>query len=130
MALIKISFAEIIDILIVNDVIPDRISNIEIDGSFISLVYRTGKVFPPVVEATLQYQEFERGALVFTISTSWLADKMLRVFTFEQSKFMQFDYPHLYIFVDAILKDNFPALKVENIRFIKERFEIDFFTVH
>lgn len=130
MALIKISFAEIIDILIAHNIIPDRISDIEIDGSFISLVYRTGKVFPPVVEATLQYQEFEKGALIFTISTSWLADKMLRVFPFEQNKYIQFDYPNIFIFVDTILKEKFPTIKIEKIKFTKEKFEIDFFTVH
>jgi hypothetical protein len=130
MALIKVSFAEIIDILIAKEVIPDRISNIEIDGSFISLVYKTGKVFPPVIELTLQYIEFDKGALIFSISTSWLADKLLRVFPFEQNKYLQFDHPNIYVFVDTILKDKFPVLQIEKINFNKERFEINFFTIH
>ncbi|RLC50095.1 MAG: hypothetical protein DRI23_07810 [Candidatus Cloacimonadota bacterium] len=130
MALIKISFAEIIDILIAKGVIPDRISNIEIDGSYISFVYRTGKVFPSVIEVTLQYLEFEKGALIFSISTGWLADKLLRVFPFEQSKYFQFDHPNIFIFVDTIIKDKFPVLQIEKINFNKERFEINFFTIH
>lgn len=130
MALLKFSFAELIDILVANKVLPDAVSNIVIDSNTISFVYRTGKIFPPVVDVTLQYQEFEKGALIFTISTGWLADKLLRVYPFEQHKYLQFDHPRIFIFIDTILKDKFPSIKVEKIRFSKERFEIHFFTAH
>lgn len=124
MAKIIVSVAEIIDIIVANNLMPEQISEIDIQGDTISFQYKTGKIVPAKIEASVNFEEFDKGLMIFGIQTSWLADKLLRIMSLPQSNYIQIDYPNVIFYMQRFFNDKLKGVQIEDIKFQKGEFTI------
>ena len=124
MAEIKISIAEIVGAIVANDLMPEQISNIEVQGDTVNFHYKTGLLIPKSVEASLSYIEFDKNIITLEVHTSWFADKLLRVFPIDQSEFFQYDHPNVIFYIQSFLNEKIKGIQIENIKFKNGKFTI------
>ena len=124
MAKIIVSVAEIINTIVANNQMPEQISEIDIQGDSISFQYKTGMLVPAKIEASVNFEEFDKGLMIFGIQTSWLADKLLRIMSLPQSNYIQIDYPNVIFYMQRFFNDKLKGVQIEDIKFQKGEFTI------
>ena len=124
MAKIIVSVAEIIDTIVANNLMPEQISEIDIQGDTISFQYNTGKIVPAKIEASINFEEFDKDLMIFGIQTTWLADKLLRIMSLPQNDYIQIDYPNIIFYVQRFLNDKLKIVQIEDIKYENGKFTI------
>ncbi len=124
MAKLEITIAELIDILIANKIIPEKISNLDIQGETINFKYNTGMFVPHEIDAFINFVEYEKGIIIFEMHTTWFADKVLRLASLPENKYIQLDYPQVIFYIERFLKDKVISLMIEDIKFTNGKFII------
>lgn len=125
MAQIVISLAEIIDILVIKGYVPDVISNIQPIENGISFDAKKGIT----VRALVQFQEFDKGLLKLKLETNWLADKLLRLKTISDGKYILFEHPNLLIYAQKFLEDHLKIPKIDSISINNGKIKIKTFNM-
>ncbi|MCK4311942.1 MAG: hypothetical protein KAW88_04330, partial [Candidatus Cloacimonetes bacterium] len=110
--------------IVANNLMPEQISEIDIQGDTISFQYKTGKIVPAKIEASVNFEEFDKGLMIFGIQTSWLADKLLRIMSLPQSNYIQIDYPNVIFYMQRFFNDKLKGVQIEDIKFQKGEFTI------
>ncbi len=129
MAKLEITIAELIDILIANKIIPEKISDIDIQGETINIKYNTGMMIPHEIDASINFVEFEKGIIILEMHTTWFADKVLRIASLQESNYIQLDYPQVIFYIERFLKDKVKNLMIDDIKFINGKFIITTYNV-
>ncbi|MCK4653364.1 MAG: hypothetical protein KAU01_02845 [Candidatus Cloacimonetes bacterium] len=124
MTKVIVSIAEIIDIMVANNLMPEQISEIDISGDTISFQYNTGKIIPAKIEASIYFEEFDKGLMIFGIQTTWLSDKLLRIMSLPQNEYIQVDYPSIIFYIQRFFNDKLKIVQIENIKYENGKFTI------
>ncbi|HPR17813.1 MAG TPA: hypothetical protein PLD62_06170 [Candidatus Cloacimonadota bacterium] len=128
MAELNLTFAEVINLLAANYLLPSQISQIETDENIISFRYQTGIAFPAHIDVSLQFLEYANGIVILNINTSWLIDKILRKIPLFQREFFELNGSRISIFLEKYLSRHFRGLCLDKMEFCHHRLEITFFT--
>ena len=129
MAKLEITIAELIDILIANKIIPEKISDIDIQGETINFKYNTGMMIPHEIDAFVNFVEFEKGIIILEMHTTWFADKVLRLASLPENNYVQLDYPQVIFYIERFLKDKVIGLMIEDIKFTNGKFIITTYNI-
>jgi len=124
MAQISVSLAELIDLVIANNIMPDQISNIEPQGESLNFEFRTGLFFPKYVQIYVNVLEFEKGILVLELITDWFAEKLMKLLPFKNNEFLEYDFPRIIINLQTLLNKYIKGLKIDRIEYKNSRFNI------
>jgi len=130
MAEINFTFAEIIDILAANGILPDQISNLDVNGKNISFKFKVKNPFATSVDISLQFLEFEKGILSFKIKTSWLVEKGLKHLVIFKNKYVELDKSNILIYLDMYINDNLKGLQLNKFIFSNNKLNIELFTIN
>ena len=127
MAEIRITIAEIVDICIANELIPESISNIEILGELIKLRFKSEHPVPINIDLEIRYKEYHNGLLFLEIQTNWIVDKVLRFKKLPSLQYLQYEHPTLTFFLQQFLYDKIKIVHIEDIHFKNGYFKIKTF---
>jgi hypothetical protein len=127
MAEIRISIAEIVDICIANELIPDAVSNIEILGEQIKFRYKNVHPISTNIDLVMNYKDYQNGMMFLELQTNWITDKFLRFKKLPSIKYLQYEHPTLTFFLQQFLKDKTKIVHIENIHFKNGYFKIKIF---
>lgn len=124
MAQISISLAELLDLIVINQIMPTQISNIEPQGDAISFEFKTGLFFPKLVQVFVHILEFEKGILVLELITDWFAEKIMKLLPFRDKEYLEYDYPKVIIDLQSLLNKHIAGIQIERVDFKNGRFNI------
>lgn len=127
MAEIRITIAEIVDICIANELVPDSISNIDILGEHIKFRYKGDKPFSTKIDIEISFKDYNNGMLFLEVRANWIIDKYLRFKNLEGNKYLQYEHPVLTFFLQQFLMDQVKIVHIENIKFKDGYFKIQTF---
>jgi hypothetical protein len=130
MAKISVTFAELVDILVANNIIPEQISNLVVDGNIISFKYKIKTPFLTAVDISLEFVEFENGLLTFKIKTAWLLEKMLSNPNFFKNEYIEVEKSKIMIYLDMLVKEKLKGLQIDKIYFTDNSLNIEIYTIH
>lgn len=130
MAELNFTFAEIIDILAANEILPKQISNLVVDGKTITFKFKLKIPFPTTVDVSLEFLEFEKGLLTFKIKTAWLVEKALRNPAVFKNKYIELEKSHILIYLDMYIKDHLRGLQLDKIEFSNNKISIEAYTIN
>jgi hypothetical protein len=130
MAEINFTFAEVVDILAANDIIPEQISNLSIDGKIISFKFRLKAPFVSSVDVSLEFLEFERGLLTFKIKTSWLVEKALKNPRIFKNKYVELNKSNFIIYLDMYIKEHLRGMQIDKIVFQNNKINVEIYTTN
>jgi len=128
MAKIKVTIAEIIDICVANELIPDAISNIEILGQHIKFRYKNEHPISTNIDLEVSFKDYNNGMLFLEVRTNWIVDKYLRFKKLQDFKYLQYEHPVLTVFLNQFLIDKSKIVHIEDIHFKDGYFKIKTFS--
>jgi len=128
MAKIKVTIAEIIDICVANELIPDAISNIEILGQHIKFRYKNEHPISTNIDLEVSFKDYNNGMLFLEVRTNWIVDKYLRFKKLQDFKYLQYEHPVLTVFLNQFLIDKSKIVHIEYIHFKDGYFKIKTFS--
>ena len=115
MAEIRVTIAEIIDICVANEIIPDAVSNIEILGEQIKFRYKSEKPISTSIDIEIGFKDYSNGMLFLEVRTNWIVDKILRFKRLDNLQYLQYEHPILTFFLQRFLLDKSKIIHIENI---------------
>jgi len=124
---IRITIAEIIDLCIANEIIPENISNIELQGEHIKFSYSSDKALATKIDIELSFKEYRNGMFFLKVHTNWIIDKFLRFKKFEDIRYIQYEHPVLTFFLQQFVIDALKIVHIESISFKNGYFKIKTF---
>ncbi len=130
MAQIILSGDELVGILHANALIPDAVTDIEMDGVEIRIRVRTPWPVVKSVHMRVRFAGFEDGHVVLQLATNrvldkldWLVDRMLASLQLEDHR-GRWEYPRLYVNVNELLRQQFRGVEITEVVFREDRFHI------
>ncbi len=127
MAEIRVTIAEIVDICVANELIPDAISNIEILGEHIKFQYKSEHPISTNIDIEIGYKDYSNGMLFLEVKTNWIVDKFLRFKKLKNLSYLQYEHPVLTFFLQQFIKGKSKIIHIENINFRDGYFKIKTF---
>jgi hypothetical protein len=130
MAQIVLSGNELVRLLRANALIPDQVTDVEMDGVEIRVRVRTPWPVLKSVHVRVRFAGFEGGHIVLQLGTNrvldkfdWLVDKMLVSLQLEDHG-GRWEYPRLYVDVNKLLQRQVRGVKITEVVFREDRFHI------
>ncbi|MBT3755853.1 MAG: hypothetical protein HOK80_06050 [Candidatus Cloacimonetes bacterium] len=127
MAEIRITIAEIVDICVANEFIPDAVSNIEVLGEHIKFQYKSEHPISTKIDIEIGFKDYINGMLFLEVRTNWIVDKFLRFKKLDNLQYLQYEHPVLTFFLQQFLLDKSKIIHIENINFRGGYFKIKTF---
>ncbi len=123
MAQIVLSGDELIGILRANGLVPDQVTEIEVDGEEIRLKVKTPWPLIRSLKVGVHFAAFEDDHLVLQLATNrlidtfeWLVDKMLESFPLAEYG-SRWEYPKLYVNVNRLIREQVQGVCVVDMAF-------------
>jgi hypothetical protein len=130
MAQIMLSGDELLGILNANALIPDRVTDVEIDGAEITVKVRTPWPVLKSIRVTVGFAGFENGQVVLQVATNrvldafdWLVDRMLASLQL-QDHAGRWEYPRLYVDVNQLLQRQLRGVEITGVALQGDYFHI------
>ncbi|MDO9578873.1 MAG: hypothetical protein Q7J16_13400 [Candidatus Cloacimonadales bacterium] len=130
MAEFSFTFAEIIDVLVANEILPKQISNLVVDGKTMTFKFKLKVPFPTTVDVSLEFLEFEKGLLIFKIKTAWLVEKALKNPAVFKNKYIELDKSNIIVYLDMYIKDHLRGLQLDKIEFLNNKINVEIYTIN
>ncbi|UCD49633.1 MAG: hypothetical protein JSW27_19135 [Phycisphaerales bacterium] len=134
MAQIVLSGDELVGILQANGLIPDQVTDIEVDGEEIKLKVKTPWPLLKSLRVGVRFEGFNDDHVALQLVTNrlidtfdWLVDKMLDSFPLADYG-GRWEYPCLYVDVNKLLQERIRGVKIDDVEFFDGQFRIT--TVH
>lgn len=134
MAQIILSGDELVRLLRANALMPDQVTEVEMDGAEIRVKVRTPWPVLKSVHVKVRFAGFEGGHVVLQLGTNrlldkfdWLVDRMLVSLQLEDHG-GRWEYPRLYVDVNRLLQRQVHGVEITDVAFREDRFYIT--TVH
>ena len=127
MAEIRITISEIIDLCVVNKMIPDSISNIEVLGEQLKFQYKNVHPISINIDLVFSYKDYSNGMLFINVRTNWITNKILRFKKLPNSKYLQYEHPILTFFLEQFIIEKTKIMHIESIHFNNGYFKIKTF---
>ncbi|MCK4980200.1 MAG: hypothetical protein KAS62_07380 [Candidatus Delongbacteria bacterium] len=127
MAEIRITISEIIDLCVVNKMIPDSISNIEVLGEQIKFQYKNVHPISINIDLEICYKDYNNGMLFIEVRTNWITDKILRFKKLQSIQYLQYEHPILTFFLEQFIIEKTKIMHIESIHFNNGYFKIKTF---
>ena len=128
MAEIKITIAELIDILAANNILQNFMSDIHFEGDYITFNFHTGQFFPRYIPVSLLFQNFVSDIITFEISTNWMSDKFFALLPVKTNKFIKLKFPKLMVNIHNISDSFLNGLHFKDIQYENGMFQMKFQT--
>ena len=130
MAQIVLSGDELIGILRANGLVPDQVTDIEVDGEEIKLKVKTPWPVIKSLRVSVRFAAFDDHHMVLQLATNrlidtfeWLVDKMLESFPLADYG-SRWEYPKLYVNVNRLIRERLQGVQVEDMAFAEGQFQI------
>ena len=134
MAQIVLSGNELADILHANGLIPDQVTNIEVDSEEIKIKVKTPWPLLKSLRLGVRFERFDDDRAVFQLVTNrlidtfdWLVDRMLETFPLADYG-GRWEYPRLYVDVNRLLAERVQGVQISDMTFLDGQFCIT--TIH
>ncbi|MCF7859032.1 MAG: hypothetical protein K9N07_06895 [Candidatus Cloacimonetes bacterium] len=127
MAEIRITIAEIIDIFIVNDLIPKEVSDLQISGDHIKFKYKDKFIIPKQITFEINIVEYSNGMLFLKLKSNWLVANILKHKQILEKKYLQYQHPKITFFLQQFLTDKTKMVHIESLNFNNGNFIIKTF---
>jgi len=128
MAEINISIAEIVDLLIQNNVLKNFVFDIRFEGDYITFNFHTGQFFPRHIPVSLKFENFESEKIVFEVSTNWMSDQFLKLLPIKNNRFLKLKFPKLEVNIQKISESFLEGLLFKKIDYVNGLYQIKFQT--
>lgn len=121
MAKIVLSLEELLEILIANGILPDKIQQPRAKGDTIEFVVKTGVVILPAVPVSLTYAGYEDNNIKFEITVaggrfSETIGGFAKQFESKMPHGVRLDFPHVHVDANKLLEArNIRGLRISDI---------------
>jgi hypothetical protein len=130
MGQIILSADELVCTLSANALIPDHVTDIEVEGDELRLKVATPLPILTSIHVRVRFAGFECGQVVLQLVTNrlldtfdWLVDKMLVSLRIEEHG-GRWEYPKLYVDVNRLLQQQVRGVQIADVVFKDDRFHI------
>lgn len=118
MARLEFSAYELIELIYANDMMPNQIVAVDVQGNTINAKVSTGLPFPKTIDLATTFTKYINGVLFFRIHTSWVVDKILHVIPLPAQRYININFPNLEIYLQKIIREKMHKLEIESITFL------------
>lgn len=121
MAKLTFGLEELVETLVSNELLPDKITRIKIKNDEVHFVIKTPSFILPFIPASLKFAKFEDNLAVFELSlVGGRADKIIGMFDqmldLNLPVFVKFDYPNIVIDIDKLFQEkHIKGVKVNDV---------------
>jgi hypothetical protein len=121
MAKLTFGLEELVEILVLNELLPNKITRVKAENDEVHFVIKTELFIMPFIPASLKFVKFEDDLAVFEISlVGGKADKIISMFgqslELNLPVFIKFDYPNIVIDIDKLFHEkHIKGVKVNDV---------------
>jgi hypothetical protein len=130
MAQVVLAGDELVNILHANELIPNQVTGIEVNGEEIKVKVRTDWPVLKSVRVGVKFAGFSDGQVVLQLVTNrlidkfdWLVDRIIESLPVEDHA-GRWEYPRLYVNVNRLMENRLRGVQIEGMAFRDGHFHI------
>ena len=113
MALLTFTINEVLELLEANDLKPERLSDVRVEGKVITVVINTGLPFPKTVKADVEYIDLTDGKLKLELKANPMVAKLVNMLPMPKN--IQYNSPFIYVDLNGFIAEKLKGLSVSDV---------------